>query len=143
LQRRIRNTHTRWLDGIEGRTDSMTDDATSEADQVAALEVVVRAAHEQNPSASPAWLATATMQSIGFPREMHPVAYRGAHRTLEQIARAIAGGKDQDNIVRALRAKTADDLPVTDADALLARADALDRHADLLEGFRSGTISDE
>ena len=57
-----------------------TDDATSEADQVAALEAVVRAAHEQNPSASPAWLATAAMQSIGFRREIHPVGYWATHR---------------------------------------------------------------
>jgi hypothetical protein len=122
----------------------MTDDATSEADQVAALEAIVRAAHEQNPSASPAWLATAAMQSIGFRREIHPVGYHGLHQTLERIARAVAVGKDQAHIVSALRAgidpaaKTAaDDLPVIDAnaDALLARADTLDRHADLLEAF--------
>jgi len=80
---------------------NMTDDA-NEADQVAALYEAIRLAHEQSPSASPAWLATAAMQSIGFPRELHPLAYRGAHRTLEWIARAIRRGEDLDQISRTL-----------------------------------------
>jgi hypothetical protein len=61
----------------------------SEADRMAPLYEAVRAAHEQNPSASPAWLATAAMQAIGFQSEMHPLGYQGCHQTLEKIARAI------------------------------------------------------
>jgi hypothetical protein len=120
----------------------MTDDTRSEADEVAALEAVVRAVYEQNRSASPAWLATAAMQSIGFRREIHPIGYRGAHRTFEHIARAVAAGKDHDQIVQALTAEIAADTHDDDTLQARARADALDRHADLLESS-SGTVGDE
>jgi hypothetical protein len=128
----------------------MTDDPTNETDEVATLEADVRAVFEQNPSASPAWLATAAMQSIGFRREIHPVGYWAAHRTLERIASAVAGGMDQDQIVRWFwegvdPAADTDYDVYDDADALQARADAFARHADLLEAeaFRSDTGGDE
>jgi hypothetical protein len=75
---------------------------TTEVDQIAALIAVIRAAYDQNPSASPSWLATAAMQSIGFPRDLHPVGYVGAHHSAQQIAQAIAAGKDQDHIIQTL-----------------------------------------
>jgi hypothetical protein len=36
---------------------------------------------------SPAWVATAVMKAIGFPRDLHPLGYVGCHLELRQIAR--------------------------------------------------------
>jgi hypothetical protein len=37
---------------------------------------------------SPAWVATAAMQAIEFPRDLHALGYAGCHLELRQMARA-------------------------------------------------------
>jgi hypothetical protein len=77
------------------------------------------------------------MLAIGFPRDLHPVGYWGAHRTMEQIARAISDGKDP--AIELLDED--DDLPIIDADTARARSDALARHAEaFMRERQSGTI---
>jgi hypothetical protein len=40
------------------------------------------------PAISPAWVATAVMQTIEFPRHLHHLGYAGCHLELRQMARA-------------------------------------------------------
>jgi hypothetical protein len=116
---------------------------SDDREQAAALEAAVRAAYEENPSASPAWLATAAMQAIDFPPALHPVAYHGAHQTMQKIAHLIRGGKDPREIVRALETGAADPTgdpePSDDPETLRAQAEALARHADALASWRLTT----
>jgi hypothetical protein len=112
---------------------------SDDRERAVAMEAVVRAAYEEHPSASPAWLATATMHAIDFPRALHPVGYLGAHQMAEQIAHMIRSGKDPGQIVRALETVEADPpLELTgDVETLRAQAAALARHADALKAERA------
>ena len=42
---------------------------------------------------SPAWVATETMQEIGFARATHRLAYAGCHLEVRQIARQLLRGR--------------------------------------------------
>lgn len=55
------------------------------------LALVVQKVIDQNPDAkeiSPAWVATAAMADIAFPRSLHRLGYAGCHLELRQIARS-------------------------------------------------------
>jgi hypothetical protein len=62
----------------------MTDNDSNELHET--LSRVYESRSDQE-SISPGWLATHAMNAIGFPRELHPLGYRGCHLHFRQMAR--------------------------------------------------------
>jgi hypothetical protein len=59
---------------------------TAEDRLLAAVQGVIDRKGDQS-ELSPAWIATETMDVIGFPRQLHELGYIGCHLALRQIAR--------------------------------------------------------
>jgi hypothetical protein len=69
------------------------------------------------------------MAAIDFPRELHPVAYGGAHATFRRIAREVLGLPDKQ------AALAFEDDPAYDADRCREAAAALEKPADALHAW--------
>lgn len=59
----------------------------TDGDELARVIATIYERNRELPSISPAWLATAGMQTIRFPRTLHALGYVGCHLQLRQIAR--------------------------------------------------------
>jgi hypothetical protein len=99
-------------------------DMTDEAELVLLVQRVIGA--NQDAAHSPAWIATAAMEEMQFPRSPHSLMYEACHRTLCQIA---------SDILRGIANEVADDRQIDDDDPECMRrhAEALLAHAYLLK----------
>ena len=60
---------------------------TDEEKLAQAVQAIIER-HADLVAISPAWVATAAMQAIEFPRDLHELGYAGCHLELRQMARS-------------------------------------------------------